>query len=145
MAKNVIKMIHTGGINEAMAQMGQSGIKNNQSRVANTNRSLINSLFQPELEQRTRDQEPIPENLQMLKTLARSYFEPEAMNTNAFDIRFYEKINAEQRKNEDPACNEQLVELGNSMLLMNAPRPDEIEGKGEDPLRISRFLLRNID
>lgn len=29
----------------------------------------------------------------MLKSMARSYFEPEAMNTNAFDIRFYEKMN----------------------------------------------------
>ena len=81
----------------------------------------------------------------MLKTLAKSYFEPEAMNTNAFDIRFYEKINAEQKKNEDPAANEELVQLGTSMLLMHAPRPEQIEGKGEDPLRISRFLLKTID
>ena len=62
----------------------------------------------------------------MLKTLARSYFEPESMNTNAFDIRFYEKIKEEQKKQEDPLSNEQIVSLGTSMLLMNAPRPEEI-------------------
>lgn len=31
------------------------------------------------------------------------------------------------------------------MLLMNAPRPSEIEGREGDPLRISRFLLKTID
>ena len=45
----------------------------------------------------------------MLKTLAKSYFEPEAMNTNAFDIRFYEKIAAEEKKNQDPSQNEMLI------------------------------------
>lgn len=39
----------------------------------------------------------------MVKTLARSYFEAEAMNTNAFDIRFYEKMNEEEKQKLDPA------------------------------------------
>ena len=116
-AKNVIKMIHTGGIAEAVTNMH---VNNNQSQVSQTGKSFIKTFFEPE----NRQQEPIPENLQMLKTLAKSYFEPEAMNTNAFDIRFYEKINAEQKKNEDPAANEELVQLGTSMLLMHAPRPE---------------------
>ena len=104
-------MIHTGGLAQSIGNLGASLVKNNESRVgmgfgANTNRSLVQSLFQPEpvvLEGQLRcDQEPIPENLHLLKTLARSYFQPEAMNTNAFDIRFYEKISAEEKKNMDP-------------------------------------------
>ena len=31
------------------------------------------------------------------------------------------------------------------MLLMNAPKPEDIQGDSADPLRISRFLLKNID
>jgi hypothetical protein len=30
--------------------------------------------------------------------MARSYFEPESMNTNAFDIRFYEKMAEEEKQ-----------------------------------------------
>lgn len=52
-AKNVIKMIHTGGLADSISNLGASMLKNNQSRVAmgaggNTNRSLVQSLFQPE-------------------------------------------------------------------------------------------------
>ena len=60
----------------------------------------------------------------MLKTLAKSYFQPEAVNTNAFDIRFYEKIN-EEDKRENPVVDE-LVKMGTSSLLQNVPRVDEI-------------------
>ena len=84
---------------EAISNMGASLVKNNESRLGmgvggNTNRSLFQSLIQqdPTVSQvmgLRRDQEPIPENLHLLKTLARSYFEPEATNTNAFDIKFY--------------------------------------------------------
>lgn len=81
----------------------------------------------------------------MLKTLARSYFEPEAMNTNAFDIRFYEKMNEEEKNRMDPNEKEQKIQLGYSLLLQGVPNVDEIEGEKQDPLRISRFLLKNID
>lgn len=79
----------------------------------------------------------------MLKTLAKSYFQPQAINTNAFDIRFYEKMNEEEKKNNP--IQEEIVKMGTSRLLQNAPNVDEISGKQSDPLRISRFLLKNID
>lgn len=104
-AKNMIKMIHQGGIAQGIADLGASLVSN---QAGLTNRSLFASLIQPtraEESEHHRNMEPIPENLHLLKTLARSYFEPEALNTNAFDIRFYEKINEEQKKNEDPLAN----------------------------------------
>ena len=40
---------------------------------------------------------------------------------------------------------EEFVKLGTSHLLQNVPKVEEIEGEIADPLRISRFLLKNID
>jgi hypothetical protein len=61
----------------------------------------------------------MPENLSLIKTLAKSYFQPEGVNTNAFDIRFYEKINEEDKKLNP--LQEQIVKLGTSRLLQNVP------------------------
>ena len=46
--KNIIKMIHTGGFVESVVNLAASMVGNNQSRIGgNTNRSLVQSLFQP--------------------------------------------------------------------------------------------------
>ena len=52
-AKNVIKMIHTGGLEDSISNLAASMINNNQTRIGmgaggKTNRSLVQSLFQPE-------------------------------------------------------------------------------------------------
>jgi hypothetical protein len=46
------------------------------------------------------------------------------MNTNAFEIRFYEKMVEEEKQQRVP--EETVVELGNSMILSGAPRVHEL-------------------
>lgn len=62
------------------------------------------------------------------------------MNTNSFDIRYYEK---EKVKRENEPKQTEVVRMGSSILLSNLPHLEQI--KSEDPLRISRYLMSNID
>jgi hypothetical protein len=54
-----------------------------------------------------------------MNTLAKSFFVPEGLNTNSFDIRYYEKVKSNEEKNRS---NEpEVVRMGSSMLLSNLP------------------------
>lgn len=75
-----------------------------------------------------------------MNSLARSIFEAEALNTNSFDIRYFEK---EKEKTKDMPLGTEVVRLGSSILLSNLPQVEEINSP--DPLKISRLLMTTID
>ena len=75
-----------------------------------------------------------------MKTLAKSFYEAEGLNTNSFDIRYFQK---EKSKLQEEQKQTEVVRMGSSILLSNLPHVDEI--KSDDPLRISRYLMNNID
>ena len=81
----------------------------------------------------------IADNLIDTNTLAKSIFQAQALNTNSFDIRYYEK---EKEKNQQPKETE-VVRMGSSILLSNLPHVEEISSP--DPLKISRLLMTTID
>lgn len=84
----------------------------------------------------------IPENLADVNTLAKSYFVPEGLNTNSFDIRYYEKEKVKAELNSQ-VLEPEVVRMGSSILLSNLPKVEEIVSA--DPLKISRLLMTNID
>ena len=76
--------------------------------------------------------------------MAKSIYEAEAINTNSFDIRYYEKVKEQEMKNR--STEPEVVRMGSSMLLSHLPQVDEIKSKApDDPLGISRMLLGEID
>jgi hypothetical protein len=82
----------------------------------------------------------IGEQLYDPHTLARSVFEAEALNTNSFDIRYFEK---EKAKEEGLPLETEVVRMGSSLLLSNLPHVEDLTSG--DPLRISRLLLSTIE
>lgn len=60
------------------------------------------------------------------------------LTTNAFDIRFYEKMK------ENQEIEEEVLRLGTSTLLSHLPKPEELDVPQNDPMRISRYLEKNI-
>ena len=75
-----------------------------------------------------------------MNSLAKSIFQAEALNTNSFDIRYFEK---EKQKTQDIPRQTEVVRLGSSILLSNLPQVEELNSP--DPLRISRLLMTTID
>lgn len=60
------------------------------------------------------------------------------LTTNAFDIRFYERMKDNQE------LEEEVLRMGTSRLLSHLPKPDELEVPQNDPLKISSYLEKNI-
>lgn len=66
------------------------------------------------------------------------------MNTNSFDIRYYEKVKEEELKNR--SIEPEVVRMGSSILLSHLPQVEDVKSKApEDPLGISRMLMGEID
>ena len=79
-----------------------------------------------------------------MNSLAKSFFVAEGINTNSFDIRYYQKIkeNEERNRSNDP----EVVRMGSSILLSNLPHVEDIRSDNpNDPLRVSRMLMSTID
>lgn len=82
------------------------------------------------------------ENMVDMKTLAKSFYVPEGLNTNSFDIRYFQKEKAKAEEGMEP-LEPQVVRMGSSILLSNLPKVEQINSL--DPLKISRLLMSNID